>query len=559
METAPYLLYTHTTMPGLSSSLRAFDQDQLEQIARFWAVPLSASSKESTRLSLELALPDRESFVSLFESLPEEARQALMALKANGGQMSWSAFSLRYGEIRGMGPAKRKKEQPWAFPTSVSELLWYRGLIGRDFLRLRDELEEQAYLPDEFIPLLPEVAPNAAKFLIRLQPQRVLSAEPRRNMEILNHICTLLAALRFEDADARLGKTNRDAEYWRLLRALLGSVGILDSRDAPTELARSWLEMPRPKALAWLQNEWAKAPGFNEFDFISDLEIRSPEPIATLNARQILLAALQTLAVRQWFSLDELAGQLRDKVPELLRDQEQFSAWKVVNRQFADHVLIGLESWQAVEGAFVRFVVSHLMPMLGMAAVTPSPDDPDRLLFQLLPNLESDFDLPSAEAAESCLRVHSSGKISMTDRSPLFLRYNVSRFCEWIDLGETNFTYQLTPESLRIAGQNGLQPRHLISLLRKHSQTGLPPTLFKALKRWESEGRQAKIENVTVLQLASPAILQALRDTPASRWLDEALGPSAVTIKPGGIEAVQSALASLGYLCDLPDKDKNER
>ena len=99
-------------------------------------------------MSLELALPDRESFVSLFESLPEEARQALMALKANGGQMSWSAFSLRYGEIRGMGPAKRKKEQPWAFPASVSELLWYRGLIGRDFLRLRDELEEQAYLPD---------------------------------------------------------------------------------------------------------------------------------------------------------------------------------------------------------------------------------------------------------------------------------------------------------------------------------------------------------------------------------------------------------------------------
>ena len=58
-------MYTRINMPGLATSLRAFDPDQLEQIALFWAVDMQSDSKESMRLVLELNLAALESFQKL--------------------------------------------------------------------------------------------------------------------------------------------------------------------------------------------------------------------------------------------------------------------------------------------------------------------------------------------------------------------------------------------------------------------------------------------------------------------------------------------------------------
>jgi DNA polymerase II small subunit/DNA polymerase delta subunit B len=48
--------------------------------------------------------------------------------------------------------------------------------------------------------------------------------------------------------------------------------------------------------------------------------------------------------------------------------------------------------------------------------------------------------------------------------------------------------------------------------------------------------------------VASPDILEALHKTHSARYLGEALSPTTVVVKPGGEEAVRSALAELGYL-----------
>lgn len=143
-------------MPGLASSLRAFDLDQLQQISRFWGLDPADNSKEGLRLTLELEMSDPRRFQTVFDALSQPAQSALSDLKANANRLSWIVFSMRYGEIRAMGPARRKKEQPWAFPVSISEELWVRGLIGRDFLHEGEDLQEKAYLPDEFSPFLPE-------------------------------------------------------------------------------------------------------------------------------------------------------------------------------------------------------------------------------------------------------------------------------------------------------------------------------------------------------------------------------------------------------------------
>jgi hypothetical protein len=146
------------------------------------------------------------------------------------------------------------------------------------------------------------------------------------------------------------------------------------------------------------------------------------------------------------------------------------------------------------------------------------------------------------------VRVTASGHLHLSNLTPRSARYLIARFCEWESEQEKEYHYFLTPASLERARQQGLRISHLVSLLKKHTTGPLPPSLLQALERWEQFGVQAGIKKVSLLRVASPDILDALRKTRSARYLGEALNPTVVIIKAGGEEAVRSALAELGYL-----------
>jgi hypothetical protein len=111
----------------------------------------------------------------------------------------------------------------------------------------------------------------------------------------------------------------------------------------------------------------------------------------------------------------------------------------------------------------------------------------------------------------------------------------------------SEYAYRLTPASLEKARQQGLRINHLLALLRKHA-SAVPPSLVKALERWEENGTEARLEQVLVLRLRSPELLQMLRRSRAARFLEEPLSSTAVIVKPGAWEKVLAVLAELGYL-----------
>jgi hypothetical protein len=76
----------------------------------------------------------------------------------------------------------------------------------------------------------------------------------------------------------------------------------------------------------------------------------------------------------------------------------------------------------------------------------------------------------------------------------------------------------------------------------------VPPSLIKALKRWETNGVEARTEVQQVLRVSRPEILKALRASKAARFLGEPLGPTAVIIRGGAEAKVMAALAELGVL-----------
>jgi hypothetical protein len=95
-----------------------------------------------------------------------------------------------------------------------------------------------------------------------------------------------------------------------------------------------------------------------------------------------------------------------------------------------------------------------------------------------------------------------------------------------------------------------LKVEHLLSLLAKYAAGGIPPVLVKALKRWESNGTEARVQTQVVLRVSRPEVLEELRKSKAARFLGELLGPTTVVIKEGAQSKVLAALAELGLLAE---------
>lgn len=93
-----------------------------------------------------------------------------------------------------------------------------------------------------------------------------------------------------------------------------------------------------------------------------------------------------------------------------------------------------------------------------------------------------------------------------------------------------------------------------MGLLKAHGSSSLPPNLVQALKRWEQQGTQARVQAMQVLRLNSAGALKALRASQAARYLGEPLGPTSIAIKPGAGTQVLQALVELGFLGTLDEE-----
>lgn len=563
-------------MPSLASNLRNFEFDQVEAIATLWGLESIGNSRSAILLELELEIPQADKFKLQYDRLPEPAQQALLALKANKGRILWSTFAQLYGEIRPLGLKQREIEQPWSFPESVSERLWYLGCLGRDFLRIDGDLQEMAYLPDEIIPFLPaspnQTAPLSLIPLAGFGEGKIFETDSA----ILDEICILLAAWRFEKPQAYLKKTKLSEAKANLLEAFLKAIGLADENLQATEQARKFLELPRAQALSWLAEQWLKAKDFHEVRHIPGLEIETEDEIRSQSARQSVFDFLSRLEAEQWYRLDDLVSLIKSSKPDFLREQEEYFSWTVVSKPFLPEqallpfdffkiseeveILNGFESWSQLEGKLISYILKVMLPLFGLADLALAFDENNQVLFRLKAIFflfESSPEQLVSEIENEPIQLSSTGKITMTNRSQRLVRYQISRFAQWLEVNPEIGTYQITPASLSKAEKQALLPKHLIQLLRKNAENGLPPQLYKAIKAWETEGKQAAIQTETILRLASPDILQALRDSKASHWLGESLGPSDVILKKGGEKAITQALANLGYLTDLNEREND--
>jgi len=546
-------------MPDLKTLLASYDLAFLRDIAELWGIELQSAERRPALIELASALTSKSLFDEVFASLPPSAAAVLTDLSALGGKMAWQAFERAYGELRPMGPARRKREKPHRFPQNAAEKLWYMGLVGRAALRLDQDLSEVAFIPDEFLAWLPETSEANIENPIALQLPAWSSAKvtafPHHADQVLDDICTLFAALRMELTEQLPRLSAKEAGYWHLLLTLTDTLNLLDENGQPNENARVFLEKPRGEALKWLAQNWAQNRELDELCLVPQIRCEGNWQHSATTPRRVILDTLGKLPTKTWFTLQDFVDDIQHHQPDFLRSGTEYNTWIISSSDQDARLLHGFDHWQDVEGQYIRFLITELLTDLGMIQTGQLSDQPDSQVFQITPwfskllNLDERLDLPEENQR---VLVGGDGKLEMTPLVPRIARYQLSRFAEWRALRQERFVYQLTPTSLQAAAGQGLELKHLRALLRKYGNTGIPPALQKALTRWESHGLEARIEPLLVLRLAEPELLEKLRESKASGCLGEALGPTTVLVKPGCGGRVRAALRDLGILTDLP-------
>lgn len=539
-------------MPDLEHTLQGHDLGFLKIVAEAWGVELTAPDAPTALPILLNVILDRRAVSDMVESLPENAQKAISVLLENNGRMPWTQFARRFGEVRVFGAARRDRERPDLKPISPAEILWYRALIGKVFLDLPPEPQEYVYIPDDLVELigLPSIV-TKPRFGRPATPGETTCVHPV-NDRILDHATTLLAARRMKLADEAL-KTDHWNVPLPVLEKLLNAAGLLDADGFPIpENTRSFLKTPRGSALGFLAQTWLNSATFNDLRLLPDLKFEGEWQNNPLATRQTVMNLLSHLPENTWWNLTAFIAAIKENQPDFQRTAGDYDAW-FIRRAGSETYLRGFGSWDDVEGALLRFMITGILHWLGFTDLAAPEACAPIAAFRLSNWSEALWhggSPPDIAEEKEPIRVFSNGKLILSPFTPRWLRYQIARFCVWEDETEREYRYRLTPDSLRRAQQQGLHAPDLHKLLQHNSATPLPPALIQALERWEKFGAQAHLQQVTLLRVTSPEILVALRKTRAARFLGEAINPTTIIIKPGATQIIRDTLAEIGYLTD---------
>ncbi|HEY3311702.1 MAG TPA: helicase-associated domain-containing protein [Anaerolineales bacterium] len=576
-------------MPSLAQTLPSNDIGFLRIVASLWGLELASSDPAEAVIELADGLCDAELLEEVVSTLPGDGRAALDALLSENGRMPWVAFSRRFGELREMGAGKRDREQPHLQPNSAAEMLWYRALLAKAFMNGEKGPQEFAFVPDDlfmaldFAGLIPETRPVSAGPVYVAETEIEGSATEGPDLEALEeeplepeitapvkNKTTLVAA-----AGDSLGRPASPAEKsfpipagdWILddacsflsamrmglnspslrlpepvLRELLIAARLISPTALQPEVVKTFLEAPRDKALGTLREGWQASESFDELRQLPGLVFEGTWTNQPLVTREFILNLLEPLPEGQWWSLLAFVRDIKTRFPDFQRPAGDYDSW-FIRRTAGGAYLRGFASWDEVDGALIRYMLSGPLHWLGLLDLAAPEAGMAASAFRA--HLET-----KAPVETGKLTVTSQGKIVVPRLVPRAARYQIARFCDLDDQKDQEYHYRISAGTLKRAREQGLKAEHLLGLLRKNSSAPIPPSFVKALQRWELNGSEARVEHLSVLKVSRPEVLTELRASKAGRFLGEVLGPTTIVIQPGAQSRVIATLAELGILAE---------
>jgi len=556
-------------------NLRACLNDEplprLMAMADLWDVALDASSAREVAeaLSGHMLQPDVAQRVR--DELPADAQEGLTTLIKSGGRMPTAAFERRFGAVRPMGPGKLERERPWLNPSNVAEILWYRGLFFRAFDRVGSNPSEMAFVPLDLYPLLGGQTANAdntqkpAAAPAINKSNEATGATAAAHSDLIDDITTILIHIQntnvvvrtdgewqvtarraiaplMRDGDGVLGETSSN-RFRFLLRLIerMGWMRVLNNRArlVPQPVTH-WLQLSTVQQREALLNTWLSDNEWNDLAQVPGLSLEmthtwANQPVRERRAILDLLAQWQANAPQSNLrmlisdagiaSLDEFVAYVKLTNPDFARPDGRYDTWHV--RDVASQAfLVGFEHWDQVEGALIRYLITHPLRWLEYANQDELPRNDQPVLLR------------------------DNGQAIVSASHP-FARFQLGRVADWVSNEAHAFVYRLSPRALTRAAEQGIQAPRVTEFFEKNSGKSLPPNIAKGIQRWAERGSEARLEPMRLLRTKDANTLDMLlSNMMIRRAMVERIAPNGLLIRERDTGDVLAAAAQSGVLLD---------
>jgi hypothetical protein len=271
-------------------------------------------------------------------------------------------------------------------------------------------------------------------------------------------------------------------------------------------------------------------------------------PAEPHSARQAFLDLLRHCAPDAWYSLAEFVAFVREQNMDFLRPDGDYDVWALRDAA-TEKPMRGIEAWDAVEGAWIAFVLTGPLFWLGMVDLggATSSGAPTHFRLSTAGAVLLGLGDPPALPEPPPLRLSEDGVITVPLRCR-YTRFQVRRIAR--PLGwDQDYHYRLTPASLTSARQQRISAARILTFLEEATGQTLPAHLRTAIESAYQGDEPVRLEQVWLLRTPDPALLEhpALR-----RFIRESLGEGTVLIRASDRAKVLTALAHSGI---LPETD----
>lgn len=496
--------------------------------------------------------------------------EALSHLIFTGGAETAEAFEERFGSLRIAGTDRILREKMWKNPVSVTEELWYRGLIFRGNRFTENELKACYFLPEDLLETLQSMIPGIPAPDPAPQSLPTRPAIPSETAFVfplqdnITDIFTLFAALKRDGKPPELPGFDMSAAYRSFLDMLLKEGEFLsDQGEADAEKIRLFLIQNRTAARIQLIRIWRNAEHYDELSENTEaLTVRSAPDFDRKIPRESFLQMISLLQAETWWSVSGFLGAVKKTSPDFLRKTFGENRGQMLDSDGND--LSGMGSWYQLEGSWIRFLLFGPLTWLGIVqAAAPSASEKEPTAFRL--SSEALFFLSESSLPETGSEIQSKpnleqghptvgadGAVTCSRSVPRYFRYMAARFCTVEKYKADVCTFRITPASLSAAESAGISRESVLSLLKRFTGKALPPALERMLSGTGKNSLPATIYSGTILSVPTTESAELILNTPRlEKWIYQRLNPNSLLIDPKGIEELRRFLMENELFVDV--------
>ncbi len=571
-------------MTSILRTLRESDPALLTALADVWGVKLDESDDIAHRIDLiSHAMLDPARAERVWDTLSDGEHAAMQMLISVKGKMPEAKFERVFGPIRKLGAAAIQRDKPHKHPATTAEGLYYRGLISQAFENADTGPRTIIYIPDDLGKVLPthktsydniEAEPEPVAYpteeAAALDTVEEVDNVRQADTSIVDDLTTLLAYLQLKNpllqSDSLDGKDGKSLSSFLLtqgqdrvafmigLAASADLIEVQGGRALPKRAeARRWLSANRADQVRQLAEAWKGSTAYVDLWHVPGLH---PEPEAgTMSqynpeaARGAVFEIMQhALPAQEWWGLDEFIFLVHEDSADFQRPNSDFDSWYI--RNDAGEYLSGIESWDAVEGAYLEFLINQPMHWLGLIDLA---DDAARLTAYGRAFLGISA-WPNPPEQPDKIDVQADGSLSLSRKVSRIDRFQVARFASWGALTGNNYIYRLDPAGIEQAARQGINVGHIAAFItRALGDQALPPQVQRLLENWKTgPTASVSVERLLVLRTTSPETLDLILETPSLRRFTGArLGPMAVIIRSDDLRELRDALGEHGIQAEM--------